>query len=215
MPFLKVGWVAALVLLLPKPVDAQQLAALPPAGHPSSSMMLFGAAEPPPGFVHFCEEEPSECAASSNAEKPMALSSARLRELDEINRWVNQSVEAETDIAHYGVKEYWTIPIDGKGDCEDFALLKRHLLMQRGWPSSALLMTVVVDENGQGHAVLTVRTRAGDLILDNKVNEIRKWNATRYEFVMRQSSRNPRVWVYLEPAVQIAPAPTAVARQPR
>jgi predicted transglutaminase-like cysteine proteinase len=215
MPFFKVGWVVTLVLLFPSQLSAQQLAALPPAGHPSSFMMLFGAAEPPPGFVQFCEEEPSECAASSNAEKPMALSSARLRELDEINRWVNQSVKAETDIAHYGVKEYWAIPSDGKGDCEDFALLKRHLLMRRGWPSSALLLTVVVDETGQGHAVLTAKTQAGDLILDNKINEIRKWNATRYEFVMRQSSRNPRVWVYLEPAVQIAPAPTAVVRPGR
>ncbi len=47
---------------------------------------------------------------------------------------------------------------DGYGDCEDYALLKRKMLMQAGWPREALLMTVVRDKKGEGHAVLTVKT---------------------------------------------------------
>ena len=96
--------------------------------------------------MQFCEENPGECTANSGIETRLAASSQRLRELDEVNRRVNKSVVPETDMDHYGISEYWTLPTDGKGDCEDYALLKRHELMQLGWPSSALLMTVVMDE---------------------------------------------------------------------
>ena len=207
--------VLGLVILLANGAHAQQLAAIPPiprAGHPSSSMHVFGAAEPPPGFVAFCRQNPSECEANSSSVKPVASSPPRLSDLEEVNRWVNQSITPQTDFDHYGVQEYWTMPIDGKGDCEDYALLKRHMLMQRGWPSGALLITVVMDENREGHAVLTARMQAGDLILDNRSKEIRLWTKTPYEFVMRQSSRNPQMWVYLEPAPERAPLPIAVLR---
>ena len=76
-------------------------------------------------------------------------------------------------------------------------------------------MTVVMDEDGEGHAVLTARTQAGDVILDNRSNEIRLWTKTPYEFVMRQSSRNPQVWVYLERAPDKAPVPISVVRPQR
>jgi predicted transglutaminase-like cysteine proteinase len=106
---------------------------------------------------------------------------------------------------HYGIADFWTLPTDGKGDCEDYALLKRHELIQRGWPSSALLMTVVTDETGKGHAVLTARTSAGDFILDNKADEIRAWNKTPYRFLLRQSYLNPRVWMDLDPTREDPP----------
>ena len=205
----------SLLVLFANAVGAQELAAIPsnpPADHPSFFMQVFGAAEPPHGFVTFCQEEPEECAGTSNVDKPVAVSQARLRDLDEVNRWVNQTITPQTDFDHYGVKEYWTIPTDGKGDCEDYELLKRHMPIERGWPSGALLVTVVMDENKEGHAVLTARTQAGDLILDNKTNEVRAWAKTTYEFVMRQSSRNPQMWVYLEPAPEKAPVPIAVLR---
>ena len=215
MRSLSISGVVGFVFLLANGIHAQELTAIAPpapADHPSSFMHVFSAAEPPHGFVAFCQEDPDECTASSNTEKLVAVSPGRLRELDEVNRWVNQSIMPQTDLEHYGVKEYWTIPTDGKGDCEDYALLKRHMLMQRGWPSSALLMTVVIDESGEGHAVLTARTQAGDLILDNKVKEVRQWTNTPYELLMRQSSGNPQSWVYLEPAPVKAPVPIAVVR---
>ena len=71
--------------------------------------------------------------------------------------------------------------------------------MELGWPASALLITVVRDERGEGHAVLTARTAQGDFILDNKTDEIKVWHRTRYDFVMRQSYLNPRVWMSLDP----------------
>ncbi len=218
MRWLRICGAVSLLGLLASGVRAQDLAAIPPippTDQPSAFMQTFGAAEPPHGFVVFCREDTSECMANSTSVHLVAGSPARLRELDEVNRWVNQSITPETDFDHYGVKEYWTIPRDGKGDCEDYALLKRHMLMQRGWPSSALLVTVVMDENKEGHAVLTARTEAGDLILDNRSTEIRPWSKTPYEFVMRQSPRNPQLWVYLQAVPDKAPVPIAVLRPQR
>jgi predicted transglutaminase-like cysteine proteinase len=218
MRWLRIVGAVSLLGLFASGVRAQDLAAIPPIPPPdqlTAFMQTFGAAEPPHGFVAFCQQEPDECTATSKAEKPVAVSATRLRELDEVNRWVNQSITPQTDFDHYGVKEYWAIPRDGKGDCEDYALLKRHMLMQRGWPSSALLITVVIDENKEGHAVLTALTQAGDLILDNRSMQIRLWSKTPYEFVMRQSPRNPQMWVYLGPALDEAPAPIAVLRPQR
>jgi predicted transglutaminase-like cysteine proteinase len=81
-------------------------------------------------------------------------------------RWtrrVNKDVKPMTDVEQYGVEDYWPIPTSGRGDCEDYALLKRQTLMRMGRPASALLMTVVRDENYQGHAVLMVRFGKGKL----------------------------------------------------
>ena len=48
-------------------------------------------------------------------------------------------------------------------------------------------MTVVIDEKGEGHAVLTLITSRGDLILDNKTNAVLPWTQTGYTFVKRES----------------------------
>ena len=149
-----------------------------PADPSAAFMRVYSSTEPPQAFVRFCEEYPEECAASSRAEGRVPASPELLTELDQVNGRINRSITAERDLKHYGIADYWTLPTDGKGDCEDYALLKRHELIRLGWPSSALLMTIVKDEKGEGHAVLTARTAAGDFILDNKVDEIRLWTKT-------------------------------------
>jgi predicted transglutaminase-like cysteine proteinase len=110
---------------------------------------------------------------------------------------VNHEIEPVTDLDLYGEADHWTLPTS-RGDCEDYVLLKRKRLIALGWPPSALLITVVRDERGDGHAVLTARTLQGDFILDNKTDEIRIWHRVRYHFVMRQSYLNPRVWMSLD-----------------
>jgi predicted transglutaminase-like cysteine proteinase len=102
-----------------------------------------------------------------------------------------------TDLDHWGVVEKWSYPDDGYGDCEDYVLLKRRLLMEAGWPREALLITVVRDRKGEGHAVLTVKTDKGEFILDNQNEEIVLWSETGYRFVKRQSQSDPNVWVAL------------------
>ena len=175
-----------------------------PARH-ARSMVDYGPVEPPPAFKVFCSEMPGECVP--HLAPRFDQSARRLEELDEVNRRVNRTISPETDIEHYGIEDYWTIPKDGKGDCEDYALLKRHLLISMGWPTSALLMTVVRAENDEGHAVLTARTNSGDLILDNRADDIKLWYLTAYKFKMRQSPGDPKVWLDLDPADDLLPAP--------
>jgi predicted transglutaminase-like cysteine proteinase len=203
-----IGIISLVILFLAKSASGQELAAVhpePPADPSAAFMRVYGSTEPPPAFVRFCEEYPEECAAASRAEGRVPASPKLLTEIDQINTRVNHTIRPEEDLKHYGIADYWTLPADGRGDCEDYALLKRHELIKLGWPSSALLMTIVSDEKGQGHAVLTARTGAGDFILDNKVDEVRLWYRAPYQFLLRQSYLNPRVWMDLDPARDVTP----------
>ncbi len=199
---MKYGSVAATVAVwlcgVAFPVAAQQVAVISPATRAPEFMRVYGSSQPPYGFVAFCERMPQECVVSSSDDSRYQATPQVLSELDEVNRTVNHAIEPATDMEVYGVAEYWTIP-KTRGDCEDYALLKRHRLIARGWPSGVLLMTVVRDEKNEGHAVLTARTTQGDFILDNKIDVVRLWNQTPYHYVMRQSYMDPRVWVSLDP----------------
>jgi predicted transglutaminase-like cysteine proteinase len=157
---------------------------------------------------------PEECKQGPLEEQRFSATPDRLSELDSINRRVNREITPATDMEIYGVAEYWTIPTS-RGDCEDYALLKRKRLMARGWPASALLMTVVRDEKGEGHAVLTARTVQGDFILDNKIDEVKSWNRTSYEYIMRQSYLNTQIWMSLDPREANSALPLAGVRSSR
>jgi predicted transglutaminase-like cysteine proteinase len=198
----------ARTLATAQPVATGAASILPnaPAG---PYMRIYGQANPPYGFVQFCSSFPAECAQGDTGEGRFNADPARLAELDAINRQVNASVEPVTDMDLYGVPEWWAIPANGRGDCEDYALLKRQMLIRRGWPVSSVLMTVVRDEKGEGHAVLTARTAQGDFVLDNKASDLKLWNNTPYKFVMRQSYLNVKVWMSLDPKESVAPGPMA------
>ena len=127
----------------------------------------------------------------------MVLSNKAWTDLVRINKWVNENVKPMTDLDHWGVVEKWSYPDDGYGDCEDYVLLKRRMLMEAGWPREALLITVVRDKKGDGHAVLTVKTDKGEFILDNQNEDILLWSETSYRFVKRQSQTDPNRWVSL------------------
>lgn len=176
--------------------------------HGSSYMRVYGVSAPPYGFIQFCRSFTQECAARSTDRTRFNAGPAGLAILDSVNRSVNRAIRPATDKEIFGVNEYWTIP-GSAGDCEDYAILKRRILIKRGWPPSALLLTVVRDENGEGHAVLTARTLQGDFVLDNKVDEVKLWNETPYKFVMRQSYLNARVWMALDPNLSHASRPVA------
>ena len=110
------------------------------------------------------------------------------------DKQVNAAVTPVTDMDHWGVVDRWDYPADGKGDCEDYALLKRNILMQEGYPRQALLITVVKDHEGEGHAILTVKTSRGDFVLDNLNDRVMAWGDTGYKFIKRQSQTDPNVW---------------------
>ena len=156
---------------------------------------LGETARPPIGWVQFCAENPGECQGGPSEPRDIVLSHAAWRDLLKVNRWVNEAVKPMTDMDHWGVIEKWSLPTDGYGDCEDYVLLKRKMLIDAGWPREALLITVVRDKKGEGHAVLTVKTDKGEFILDNQNENVVAWTETGYRFVKRQSQNDPNVWV--------------------
>ena len=158
---------------------------------------VLSETRPPIGWIDFCSETPSECAGGPTAPRDVVLSPQAWHDLVRVNDWVNTTIKPMTDLDHYGVVEKWAYPDDGYGDCEDYVLLKRRMLMQAGWPRSALLITVVRDQKDEGHAILTVKTDKGDFVLDNQVSEIRLWSDTGYHYVKRQSQIDPNIWVTL------------------
>lgn len=152
---------------------------------------------PPPAFYEFCRSFPEECQPRNVRTAPVVLNDLKLAQLRQVNQSVNRRIRQVTDMVNHGREDYWTLPLDGAGDCEDIALLKRQHLIAMGWPSSALLMTVVRDHRGEGHAVLSVQTDHGSFILDNKTSSIRRWTNTPYSYYAKQSTENPMRWVVI------------------
>jgi predicted transglutaminase-like cysteine proteinase len=152
----------------------------------------------PFGWIEFCQRYPGECEASGKV-ADVNLTEGAMREIREVDRFVNHAVEAVSDMEHWGVVDRWDLPMDGKGDCEDYALMKRKLLIERGYPQSALLVTVVRDAANEGHAILTVKTNEGEYVLDNLNDEVKPVSRVGYRFVKRQSQRDPNEWVAIGP----------------
>ena len=167
------------------------------AGERAMFIGVGAATRAPIGWVEFCSEYAPECDTRPLEPRDVVLTNKAWRDLLRINKWVNDTVKPITDLEHWGVVERWNYPDDGYGDCEDYVLLKRRMLMQAGWPRQALLITVVRDKQGDGHAVLTVKTDKGEFVLDNQEDQILLWSETGYRFVKRQAQTNPNVWVSL------------------
>jgi predicted transglutaminase-like cysteine proteinase len=172
-----------LVTVLAVALAASAIDTLPAVAGSERHAHVFEVTQPPPGWVDFCARRPSECAGPTTIPAELELSRGAWMDLVRINTWVNATVKPLTDIEHWGVVDRWSYPDDGYGDCEDYVLLKRRMLIQSGWPLEALLVTVVRNEKDEGHAVLTVTTDTGDYILDNQNKNILLWSETRYQFV--------------------------------
>ncbi len=170
-----------------------------------------GVTKPPSGWLQFCAENPEECRPAYGAARDVALTPDLLQQLFSINSHANNRVNWTSDAELYGKAERWGYPLD-RGDCEDIVLLKRRMLAKAGWPMSALLITTV-EQRGAAkgrHAVLTVRTDRGELVLDNETPEILFWYETNYRYLTRQTPTDPNVWVSFsaeQPRPHGAPAP--------
>lgn len=150
-----------------------------------STMKQLGHAFAPPGFYDFCDKEPRLC-STNGATDVMTMTPARMAQLRTVNRSVNREFTQREDAA--GVAgDHWGLPSADGGDCEDLAIMKKAKLLKLGWPASTLLLTVGT-LNGAGHAVLTVRTSDGDLVLDNLTDTIKPWSRTPYKYFARQKS---------------------------
>jgi predicted transglutaminase-like cysteine proteinase len=171
-------------------------------------MHILSAAKAPLGYIAFCKEHAPDCRPDGKKPVEVVLTTTSYDQLVEVDDSINHRIKPATDMEVYGVPEKWEYPVD-RGDCEDYVLLKRKTLLDAGWPQSALLITVVLDTHGEGHAVLTVVTNRGDYILDNLTDKVLPWQETAYRYVKRQSQYDEQNWVYLGPADSAAGVATA------
>jgi predicted transglutaminase-like cysteine proteinase len=176
---IKTGAVAFLFSL----AAAQAAMALP------ANIPLAGATNQPIGHYEFCKQYADECRSNGKDAGPLVLTQENWKTILNVNYAANTDVQPMTDMEIYGVEEKWAYP-DTVGDCEDYVLLKRKRLIDAGISPSNLLITVVLQPNGEGHAVLTVRTDRGDFVLDNMRNKVLLWSETEYRYLKRQSSAN-------------------------
>ncbi|ATU93378.1 transglutaminase [Phyllobacterium zundukense] len=165
-------------------------------------MTTGGLTSQPIGHYEFCKRQPDECSIRSRNVMPEKMNHDFWQLIVNVNSNDNQKIKPLTDMEIYGVEENWAYP-DKVGDCEDYVLLKRRDLMQAGISPANLLITVVRKPDGEGHAVLTVRTDKGDFILDNLVDGVKNWSETEYTYLKRQATNNTGRWVSIEAPTNI------------
>ena len=188
-------WVAAFVA---------QMGAFGTAATASDSFMeTTGRSTQPVGHYYFCQSIPSECDQRTPRARPITLTRSLWSKIVAVNNQVNTRVKPLTDMEIWGKEEVWSFP-DRVGDCEDYVLEKRRILMRAGIPAGNLLITVVKQPNGDGHAVLTVNTDRGDFVLDNLDGRVLVWTETPYTYLKRQSTKYSGTWVSISDGRAVA-----------
>ncbi|MCW0001263.1 transglutaminase-like cysteine peptidase [Pararhizobium sp. YC-54] len=177
-------------------------AAIPAPSATALSMQTGAITSQPIGHYEFCQTHRLECEIKTKSAIAPRVTDFGWSVIRQVNLAVNGEITPMTDMDLFSKDEVWAYP-DGAGDCEDFVLLKRKRLMEKGFSAADLLITVVRKPDGEGHAVLTVRTAQGDFILDNLENEIKLWTKTPYRFLKRQASVNTGRWVTIENGAEV------------
>lgn len=165
-------------------------------------METAGLTSQPIGHYEFCKRERAACNVKSRALAPLTSLNKNWQLITHINLSVNERIKPMTDMEIYGVEEYWAYP-KTVGDCEDYVLQKQAELAAAGIPLSNLLITVVRKPDGEGHAVLTVRTEQGDYILDNLTDEVLNWQDTDYTYLKRQANNHTGRWVTIDTSTNL------------
>jgi predicted transglutaminase-like cysteine proteinase len=148
---------------------------------------------PPMAYTMFCLHYEDECRAKPLFRGgPVRLTEERWAEITGVNQIVNHRIIPEQNEGGLA-GEKWLINPD-RGDCNDYAVSKRHELLERGWPARTLLLSEVVTNSGEHHLVLVVRTTSGDLVLDNLTAQIRPWSRVPYRWVRIQMPNKPKYW---------------------
>ena len=145
----------------------------------------------PFAYVKFCIDNPDQCNRTGGSSM-VYLTPAKRAQMDAVNRRVNRQIRPVNDAGGLD-GDVWQIGTSS-GDCEEFALAKRQMLLSLGWPARALRIAVARTYAGEGHAVLVVKTNAGDLVLDNRTGLVKPWKSAGLRWVKIQSQENPRLW---------------------
>lgn len=199
---LKSRTVIALMTMLLCFVGAQRNAY---AGFIGAPMALRGLVEQirfnepvlaPMAYTMFCVRYTADCKPVPHRivfrGGSMRMTKQRMAELVEVNAAVNREITPQHNDRGLAGEEWLIGP--SHGDCNDYAVTKRHELLARGWPMRNLLLSEVVTSWGEHHLVLVVRAKGGDIVLDNLNAQIRPWSKTNYRWVRAQTPANPDHW---------------------
>jgi predicted transglutaminase-like cysteine proteinase len=169
-----------------------------PASHGAVLPLKASEVPPPPGFVEFCQHFSDQCAEPDEPSRKVELTEETLQEIEVVNIAMNRTIHPQDDRPHYGVDEYWTIPLDGYGDCDDYVLVKRKALLNLGFPESALRIAEVFAPGFVRHVVLIVRTDKGNYVLDNLKDDIATWDHVPYGWLKWQDPQSSSGWASLK-----------------
>jgi len=145
-----------------------------------------------------CDGDRERCVSEAALKFLRIVDAGRQRQgrarLSEINRAINLAIRPMEDLEQYGQIDVWSSPLvtfsTGAGDYEDYAIAKYVALQMVGIPAEDLRIVVVIDADGKGHAVTSVRSDGHWLILDNQLTAIAEdVNARNYRarFVIEES----------------------------
>jgi predicted transglutaminase-like cysteine proteinase len=148
---------------------------------------------PPFAYTAFCLRYQGECRSQRSFRGGrVRVTEERWADLQAINRAINLAIVPVPNKLGFAGREWNINP--NRGDCGDYAVSKRHVLLRRGWPARTLLLSEVVINSGEHHLVLLVRTRSGDLVLDNFTSQIKSWSQVPYRWVRVQMPSDSRLW---------------------
>ena len=184
--------VGAVTLTAENPARAMPLSATRLANPiPKSTPMRLGPAVLAPiAAVRFCMDNEDECREGDDGATTVALTEERWADLDEVNRSVNGAIRPRSDDG----LDTWNLDA-AAGDCDDYAVQKRHTLISRGWPRGAVGLAIARIPSAEYHLVAVVATDRGDFVLDNLRDRVVPWSRTGYRWMMRSSAEDPRLWL--------------------
>ena len=163
--------------------------------------------------VRFCLRYPSDCKSNPAENDHIDLDAETSELLKRVNHSVNVSIIPTVKDYGPNLGDGWTIAPD-TGDCNDYAVTKRHELLESGLPSKALRLSVVKTASGIGHLVLVVVTTKGDIVMDNLTEVIRPWQSTDYHWLKIQSANDSKFW-YDVKAPAVGPSVSQAERKLR
>jgi predicted transglutaminase-like cysteine proteinase len=150
--------------------------------------------------VRFCLRYPSDCKSDPTENERIDINAETSELLKRVNHSINMSIAPTVKDYGSNLGDGWTIAPE-IGDCNDYAVTKRHELLESGLPAKALRLSVVKTKSGIGHLVLVVATKKGDIVLDNLTETIRPWQNTDYHWLKIQSAADSRFWYEVKPAI--------------
>jgi predicted transglutaminase-like cysteine proteinase len=163
--------------------------------------------------VRFCLRYPADCKSNPTEIDHIDFDAETSELLKRVNHSVNLSIIPTVKDYGPNLGDGWTIAPD-TGDCNDYAVTKRHQLLESGLPSKALRLSVVKTTSGIGHLVLVVVTTKGDVVMDNLTEVIRPWQSTDYHWLKIQSATDSKFW-YEVKAPAVGPSVSQAERKLR